>query len=119
MKKQKLTISFVNKGDPFEAPPWTVERHTSALAKLAKRQQEEKWDEKRASEEFKYYVIYEVLAEIDDSGMCTLDKVKNMHTDNVVALFNIIYTSGKEDIYFREGQKTQSRKKSSSTGKKS
>lgn len=118
MKKQKLTISFVNKGDPFEVPNWTVERHESALSKLAKEQQEKKWNDKKASEEFKYYVIYETLSEIDESGMCTLEKIRNMHTNNVVELFNIIYLAGKENIYFREGQKTQNNKKPSSIGKK-
>ena len=42
MTKQKLTLSFVNKGKPFEVPNWTPEKHEASLAKLAKAQKENK-----------------------------------------------------------------------------
>lgn len=115
MKAEKYTISFVNKGEPFEIPTWTVTKHNNALSKLAADQTKYKWDNQKTTDEFKFYVIYETLSEIDTSGECTLEKIRNMHTTNVIELFNTIYLAGKEEIHyienFRKGRKTPSNKK--------
>ena len=50
--------------------------------------------------EFRYYVIYIGLKEIDSS--VEFAKVHSLHVENVIELFNIIYNEGKVDIFFRQ-----------------
>lgn len=112
----KYTLKFVNNGDPFEMPDWTVEKHEKSLAKLTIAQKENKWTDEQAAKEYKFYVIHETLLEIDPN--CTLEDVKSIrHPATRIELFNAVYEAGKESIYyvppsdFRKGQKTQKSKK--------
>lgn len=122
MSKLKFTVKCVNKGEPFDMPDWTVDKHNLALAKLAADQKTHGWDEKKAEDEFKYYVIHETMLELDPN--CTLDDLKNFltHPSTLIELFNAVYNAGRENIYyvenFRKGRKTPRDKKSKSTGKK-
>lgn len=114
MAKQKFTIKCVNNGKPFEMPDWTTEKHEAALAKLAKAQKENKWDNDTAESEFKYYVIYETMLEIDPA--CDFDELKKFckHPVTLLQLFNEVYNAGKENIYyqdFRHKKQTQKQKK--------
>jgi len=118
----KYTVKCVNNGEPFDMPAWTIEKHEKALARLAADQKKEKWSEEKASSQFKYYVIYETMLELDPN--CDFKELKNFlkHPITLTQLFNAVYEAGKENIYyvenFRKGRKTQKRKKSKSTGKK-
>jgi len=112
MTKQKFTVSFVNKGKPFEMPNWTPEKHEAALAKLAKAQKENNWDDMQANNEFKYYIIHETLLEIDTE--CEIEDVKKLHPETTIQLFKEVYHAGKENIYYDENlfRKRQSTRKS-------
>jgi len=115
MAKLKFTIKCVNKGKPFEMPNWTTEKHEAALAKLANDQKLNGWSEKRAENEFKYYVIHETMIELDPD--CTMKALKEFlsHPSTLLELFNAVYNAGRENIYyvenFRKGRKTQNTKK--------
>lgn len=93
----KIKLDFVNKGKPFEVSNWTVEKHEKALALCVK--ETENLSKKQQDQEFRYYVIYIGLKEIDDD--CEFEKVHNLHPENVIELFNTIYGAGKVDIFFR------------------
>lgn len=110
--KQKFTIKFVNGGKPFVMPNWTPKKHEAALAKLDAAQQKNKWDDITADREFKYFVVYETLVEIDPD--CDIENIRNMHPVTLIELFREVYNAGKENIYyqdFRKGRKTQKDKK--------
>lgn len=115
MKEQKYKLKFVNNGKPFTFPKWTTGKHKRALAKVAKHGRNLSNEEQE--DLFQYYVLYESLVEIDED--VPFDKIKALHPENLVILFNAAYTQGKEDILFREGKTPKSKKKSKkSTGKK-
>jgi len=112
MKNQKFTLKCVNKGKSFKMPNWTPKKHESALAKLDKAQQKNKWDDKTADREFKYYVVHETLSELDPD--CEIEQIRDIHPVTLIELFREVYNAGKENIYyqdFRKGQKTRSVKK--------
>jgi hypothetical protein len=93
------TLDFVNKGEPFKFPRWTVTMHESALSRLCMENPKVSDDEKENL--FRYYVIHESLLILDKT--VSLEEVKSLHPENLVELFNAAYTSGKRDIYFRKG----------------
>lgn len=93
----KLTLKFVNKGKPFEVSDWNVEKHEEALANCVK--STEGMSKSKQDAEFRYHVIHLGLKEIDPS--VELETVRNLHPENVIELFNIIYGAGKVDIFFR------------------
>ncbi len=111
----KYKLKFVNKGKPFNMPHWTVGKHKAALATMIT-ECKDMTEEERA-DEFNYYVIHETLKQIDPD--VTIDDIKEMHPEDLVALFNDVYSAGKEGIYdkdFHKGEKTPRKK---STGVKS
>jgi len=109
----RYSLKFVNNGAPFEMPNWTPEKHELALSKLEKGTKG--MSEEQKNSEFKYYVIYETLSNVDPN--CKIDDIRNMHPLDLVELFKAVYNAGREGIYFREGSKPKKRKKQKSTGK--
>jgi len=101
---KKLKLPFVNNGKPFKLEPWTVAKHEAALKDLGENCSDLSSDEQER--QFKFYVIKQGLKSVDDS--VTMEDIKNLHPENVVALFEAIYTEGKVDIFFEE---TASKKK--------
>lgn len=97
-RKMKLKLEFVNKGKPFEVSEWTVEKHEKALELCVKECKE--LPKTKQDQEFRYYVIYIGLREIDSD--VPFEKVHKLHVENVIELFNIIYNAGKVDIFFRK-----------------
>ena len=110
----KIKLPFVNNNKPFEITTWTTSKHERALELLLKNT-ENLTDEER-TKEFKYYVIYVALKEVDES--VKFEDIKNLHVENIADLFNLIYNAGKLKIEveedFREGDKPPK-----SNGKKS
>ena len=102
----KLNLKFVNEGKPFEVSDWTVEKHEKALALCVKAC--EGLSKAEQDQEFRYYVIYIGLKEIDADT--PFEKVHNLHVENVIELFNIIYTKGKVDIFFRPKKSIKTKK---------
>jgi len=102
-KKVKYNLKFVNKGKPFTIPNWTTEKHETALSELVKNEKGK--TPKQLDNLFRYYVVLQTLREIDET--VTIEQVKNVHIENLVELFNVIYYAGKVDIVFREGKNPQ------------
>jgi uncharacterized protein (DUF2249 family) len=117
MKKPKYSLDFVNNGDPFDMPNWTTKKHEDALIRMAEYQKEKKLSEKEANDEFKHFVIYETLIELDED--VDINDIRDMHPQDLIELFNAVYNAGRKGIYARDfRQTTPKRKKSKSTGKK-
>lgn len=99
-KKIKYTLPFVNKGKPFEMPNWTPKKHENALANLAKYTKEHNLTDKDADNEFKYFVIFETLQDIDNSVM--LDDIRNLHPLDLIDLFYAVYHAGRSGIIYTD-----------------
>jgi hypothetical protein len=97
-KKEKITLPFVNNGKPFTISNWTVQKHTEAL-ELMVSENGENLSEKEEDALFRFYVVYVGLKEVDST--VEFESVKNMHPENLITLFKLIYTAGKVDIFFR------------------
>ena len=94
----KITLPFINNGEPFELPPWTVERHEKALNECLNNTKN--MDPKKQDKELRFYVILTCLKEFDSS--VTIKDIRTMHVDDMLELFDAIYLSGKRGIVFHE-----------------
>ena len=103
---KKYSLPFVNDGKPFELPPWTVIRHEAAINKCmeAVKGKSPEFQDK----ELRFYVILESLQVIDDS--VTIQQIKEMHVDDMLALFEEAYNAGKRGILFQEQPPGKSKK---------
>lgn len=99
MEEEIFVLDFVNDGEEFTFPKWTTSMHEAALARMLA-ENPKATDEERDSL-FRYYVLHESLKKIDKK--VSLKSVKDLHPENLVALFTAAYNSGKRDIYFRKG----------------
>ena len=122
MKKtmKPYSLKFVNNGNSFDVPNWSPEKHEAALAKLAADTKD--MTDAEQEKQFKYYVVHETLSEIDETGDCTLEKVKAMHPIDIIDMFKVVYNAGREGIYsadFRKELETRALRKLKSIGKKS
>lgn len=109
---KKYSLKFVNEGKAFVMPKWTVGKHKAALSHMMEECKDMTEDER--TEQFNFYVIYQTLKQIDSD--VELEDIKAMHPEDLILLFNDVYNAGREGIYFREGKKPKTTKKS--TGKK-
>lgn len=95
----KLKLKFVNKGKPFELKnDWSVEKQEKVLELMV--QNTVDMDDNQKDREFKYYVIYVGLSEIDSE--IKMEEIRKLHPENIADLWTVIYTKGKVDIFFRE-----------------
>jgi len=118
--KDPYSLEFVNIGKPFAIPNWTTDKHESTLAKLATDMKDA--SAKEQEKEFKHYVIYETLSIVDETGECTLEKIRNMHPIDLIDMFNAVYGAGRKGIYskdFRKELETHALQKLKSIGMKS
>lgn len=115
MTEKIYSLPFVNDGEAFAMPDWTVEKHKSAMANLLKNTID--MSDLERDQEYKYYVVFETLKEIDKA--VSMDNIKPLHPEDIIELFQAVYNAGKIGIYtedFRKGNRPRLNKKS--TGKK-
>jgi hypothetical protein len=106
MDKKKVSLEFINKGKPFIVPKWTVKKHKAALARM--NDECKGMPEEDKTDEFNYYVIYETLKQVDSS--VSIDDIKELHPEDLITLFNVVYNAGKVGIFFREDTKKKGKK---------
>ena len=104
--EKKLSLPFVNDGKPFTVGNWTVEKHEKALQLMG--EELGNLSPEETEKELKYYIVFVGLSELDDS--VTIDIVRNLHVDNLIELFTIIYYKGKVDIFFQQSDKKKGKK---------
>jgi len=106
--EEKLSLPFINNGKPFTVGNWTVEKHELALQMMG--EELGNLSPEQTEREIKYYIVFIGLSEIDDSTI-TLNMVRNLHVDNLIELFKIIYYKGRVDIFFHQSDKKKTKKK--------
>ena len=100
-RKIKYHLDFVNDDKPFTISNWTTQKHEDALSELVKNEKGK--TAKKLDKLFRYYVVLQTLREIDST--VTIEQVKNIHIEDFVKLFEVVYNAGKRGIVFREGKK--------------
>ena len=119
MKKTKYNISFVLDGKDFELNDWTVGKHEQVLKEIAElKKKNEKISEKELDEKYRTILILKGLNEVDPN--VTEDNLKNLHPDDMLALFSAVYLQGKRGILAEESnpfrkKKTKNTKSKTST----
>ncbi len=94
MKKEKIQLEFVNNGEPFEAPTWTVElqlEHDNYMA--GKDIDSDDPDYGQVSNDD---VIIRSLKYIDKKIKAS--DLRKMHPQDYIELRNAIYNSGRRGI---------------------
>ena len=99
----KYEVPFVNKGKPFDFPPWTNRSHKAVLAKVAKYQ--DKLEEKELDEKYRRTLVLYALKDIDSN--VTDDDLDDLHPDDLLSLFTAAYLSGRKGIISKDFQKAQ------------
>ena len=103
---KKYSLEFVNESKPFTMPHWTVGKHKAALEELLSDTKD--WDKDARDEEYQFYVILQTLRQIDNE--VTIEKIKDMHPEDLISLFNAVYTAGKTGILFQQPKKSKNQK---------
>jgi hypothetical protein len=104
---KRYSLEFVKNGEPFELPPWTVLLHEQALNNCLKETAGK--DPMVQDKEFRFYVILESLHQVDEQ--VTMLDIRKMHVDDMLELFDAVYSAGKRGILFHEKPPTKSKLK--------
>lgn len=93
MDEKKIKLSFVNDGKSFNLPRMTVKRQEELMESIV--DIEKKYtDEKKQNQESNKLLVLKTLQVID--GSITLDDINNMHPEDFIVLFNMIWDKGRE-----------------------
>ena len=91
--EKHIKLSFVNGGEEFEVPHLTVllqERLFEDLIELEKKIK----DDKKREREYQKILIMRCLNVVDKK--VKLKDINNMHPDDFIKLFNMVWTKGRE-----------------------
>jgi len=94
MGKEKIKLSFVNDGKPFNIPHMTVKKQEELLEDMVEIEKKYKKDSDKYNRELNKYMIVRTLQNIDEN--VSLDDINNMHPNDYIVLFNMIWGSGRE-----------------------
>lgn len=107
MKKEYLKLDFVNSGEPFEAPIWTVElqlEHDNYMSEVSEKKGIDS-DHPDYGQISNDDVILRSLKLIDKK--IKVSHLRSMHPQDYIELRNAIYNSGRRGIRpdenFQEG----------------
>jgi len=94
MGEKKIKLSFVNDGKPFTIPHMTVTAQENLLEDIVELEKKHEKDSEIYNRELNKCMVVRVLQGIDDS--ITVKDINNMHPDDYIRLFNMIWSSGRE-----------------------
>lgn len=98
MKKEKLVLVFINDGEPFEAPTWTVElqlEHDNYMSETSEKKGIDS-DDPDYGQISNDDVIMRSLKHIDKKVKAS--DLRGMHPQDYIELRNAIYNSGRRGI---------------------
>jgi agmatine/peptidylarginine deiminase len=93
-EKMKYTLPFVLEGKPFELGRWTTLKQEEVFKETTK--YENDLNEKELDKKYREILILKGLHEVDPN--VTGDDLKDMHPDDLLALFTAVYLQGKRGI---------------------
>lgn len=90
--EKKIKLSFVNNGEEFVVPKITVRRQEKLMDDMINSKIPE--NSKEFNREFNKMMMLNILQIVDPK--VTLDNINDLHPDDFVQLFNMIWESGRE-----------------------
>ena len=93
MKDEKITLSFMNEGKPFDVPTMTVGRQEEYMEMMDKIEKEIK-DEDQRNRKASKLMILGTLQLVDKN--VTMEHINNMHPSDYVYISNLLWESGQE-----------------------
>jgi len=97
---KKIKLSFINEGKEFEAPHITVKMQEEILEEMSKLDSNKMSKEKYNSILNRSFIL-KVLNKIDDK--VTVKHIDDMHPEDFITLFGIIWEGGRELVSDDEG----------------
>jgi len=94
MGKEKIKLSFVNDGKPFNIPHMTVKKQEELLEDMVEIEKNYKNKPEIYNREVNKHMVKRALQTIDES--VSLDDINNMHPDDYIKLFTMVWNSGRE-----------------------
>ena len=92
MDNKKIKLSFVDGGKEFLLPNMTVKRQEELMESMVKL--EDKYEGDKYNREVNKQLVLLTLQAIDKS--VTLNNIENMHPDDYITLFGLIWDRGRE-----------------------
>jgi len=90
---EKIKLSFVNGGKPFDIPHMTVSRQEELMEKIV--EVEKKYsDEKKRNQEINKYMVLKTLQLVNKD--VNIEHINNMHPDDFVFVFQMVWDKGRE-----------------------
>ena len=94
MGNKKIKLSFVNDGKSFTVPHFTVKANEELLEDLVELEKKYGRNTEKYNKEINKHIVVRALQTVDDS--ITIDDINNMHPDDYITLFNMIWSGGRE-----------------------
>ena len=91
-KGKTLSLSFVNNGEKFTIPKMTVCRHEELMDSML--DMEGKEDTVKYNREYNKHLVWKTFQIVDKN--VTLEDVKNMHLNDFIYVFQLLWDSGRE-----------------------
>jgi hypothetical protein len=96
-------MSFINKGNPFDMPIWTVAKHEQLLDEMLPLDEKLKLkviEQKDYDKQYRLKMILLSMREVDDK--VTERDLQELHPDDFIELWMAVYNSGKKGIVVNE-----------------
>jgi len=91
---KKIKLSFVNNNEEFVVPHMTVKKQEELLDDMTQIEKTMKTTDPKYNREVNKHMVKRVLQTIDPS--VDIDDINNMHPDDYIDLFNMIWSGGRE-----------------------
>lgn len=110
---KKYSLPFINDGESFNLPKWTIKKHKEVL-NYCKKFEEKNLPQEELDELYQIQLILVGLKEIDKS--VSKEDLEELHPDERIQLFMAVYNAGKKGIFsqdFLESQKVKTKQENS------
>ena len=94
MSEKKISLSFVNNGEPFILKGITVERQEQLMDEMVKLEKKYKDKPNIYTREVNKILVLKTLQVVDDK--ISLQDINNMHPEDFMKLFTMIWNNGRE-----------------------
>ncbi len=106
----KIKLSYINGGKPFDLPKMTMKRQEAIMEKMV--ELEDTYTGDKLNREVNKYILLKTLEQIDDK--MTMAVIDEMHPDDFMQVFSKLYGTGREltsdDKDFREKKTSEATK---------
>jgi len=92
--ENEISLSFVNKGEPFILPKMTVKRQEKTFEMLAEYEKRDDMSEFQKNNMVNKRLLLDILQNVDSK--VSIDDIDNMHPEDFIFIVNKVMSSGRE-----------------------